>query len=64
MLAVVLRAAHHLEDEVRHLLVARTDLEPLVRQLAVDAADLADHGDVPAGNKGGPLPRLGRLSPL
>ena len=23
-----------------------------------------DHGDVPAGNKGKPLPRLGRLSPL
>jgi hypothetical protein len=22
-----------------------------------------DHGDVPAGNKGKPLPRLGRLSP-
>ena len=27
-------------------------------------AHVADHGDVPAGNKGGPLPRLGRLSPL
>jgi hypothetical protein len=27
-------------------------------------AYVADHGDVPAGNKGGPLPRLGRLSPL
>jgi hypothetical protein len=25
---------------------------------------VADHGDVPAGNKGGPLPKLGRLSPL
>lgn len=23
-----------------------------------------DHGDVPSGNKGKPLPRLGRLSPL
>ena len=23
-----------------------------------------DHGDVPAGNQGKPLPRLGRLSPL
>ena len=27
-------------------------------------AHVADHGDVPSGNKGGPLPRLGRLSPL
>ena len=27
-------------------------------------AHVADHGDVPAGNKGGPLPKLGRLSPL
>ena len=26
-------------------------------------AHVADHGDVAAGNKGGPLPRLGRLSP-
>lgn len=25
---------------------------------------VADHGDVPSGNKGEPLPRLGRLSPL
>ena len=25
---------------------------------------VADHGDVPAGNKGRPLPKLGRLSPL
>lgn len=25
---------------------------------------VADHGDVPSGNKGRPLPRLGRLSPL
>ena len=25
---------------------------------------VADHGDVPSGNKGGPLPKLGRLSPL
>ena len=27
-------------------------------------AHVADHGDVPAGNKGAPLPKLGRLSPL
>ena len=27
-------------------------------------AYVADHGDVPVGNKGGALPRLGRLSPL
>lgn len=27
-------------------------------------AHVADHGDVPAGNKSGPLPTLGRLSPL
>ena len=26
-------------------------------------AHVADHGDVPSGNKGKPLPRLGRLSP-
>jgi hypothetical protein len=26
-------------------------------------AHVADHGDVPVGNQGGPLPRLGRLSP-
>lgn len=26
-------------------------------------AHVHDHGDVPAGNKGRPLPRLGRLSP-
>ena len=25
---------------------------------------VADFGEVPSGNKGGPLPRLGRLSPL
>ena len=25
---------------------------------------VADHGEVPSGNKGGPLPKLGRLSPL
>ena len=27
-------------------------------------AHVADHGDVPSGNKGGSLPKLGRLSPL